>query len=196
MSAFQGGGCKAESYGSYSSCAACGVNAYRTTWNSMDPCLPNGACSQTSPPGRTFTPDERCDFQERNSRNIYDWKKAFNYGSALDYGKQGAGCIYMGSITDTNASFPWGYQGKYFKDASYASYTGDLDKSRKNPYQVKVKTNNCLDQNSCGYDVGVRDPHEICDGGSVPSLSSQPSQFQKSNQYSIRNIPFVSYEEL
>ncbi len=189
MSAFEEGGCRTPSYGNYNfGCSNCGVGAYRSTWNSMDPCL-QASCCQTSP-ATDFTPDERCDYRERNSRNIYNWRKAFDYGSAMDFGKQGSGCIFMGSITDTNASFPWGYQGRYFKDFSGASYTGDLDKSRQDPYQVKSDFQD--NKNSCGYDKDIRNPPQICDG--MNAQCSGP--LQKASQYAYMNIPFTPYEQL
>ena len=186
MSAYQSGGCQTPSYGSYNPCSNCGVNAARSTWNSMDPCLQNSCCQTASLP-TAYTPNGRCDYRERASRNIYDWKKSFSYGTvddSINYGSDGAGCIFMGSITDTNASFPWGLQGSTFKDASYASYTGNLDKDRKQPYAVYP--------NTCGYDVDIKTPAQAC--GNPNSTAIRP--LMKGSQYGVMNINFVPYESL
>ena len=113
MSGYVEDSCGGPSYGSYASCSNCGVSGARSTWNSLDTCVSASASCQSSPPFGKFTPDNRCDFQEKASRNIFDWKEAFDYGTVkthfgpgLNYGKDGAGCIYMGSMTPTDASFP------------------------------------------------------------------------------------------
>lgn len=190
MSAYSEEGCRVPSYGSYSSCSNCGVSGARSSWNTLDPCTSASSSCQTSPPYGNYTPDNRCDFQEKMSRNIFDWKEAFDYGTTkthfgpgLDYGKNGSGCIYMGSMTPEDASFPWGYElAGVYKDASYAGYVGDLNKSRINPYRMS-------DGNSCGYDIDLRRPRDICDRGRNGPL-------EKASQLGFLPMPFVNYEQL
>lgn len=177
MSAQNKEGCVVPSYGSYSSCSNCGISGQWLSWDSLDTSIsPNTRC-QTSPPYGKYTPDNRCDFRKRNSRNIYDWKQAFYYGSTsksmaapgIDYGSNGAGCMYIGSITPTGASFPWGYElggGGTYNDATYGGYVGDLNKSRQ--YSISA------------YDLGVRKPSDVCSGPTI----KRPKGFL--------NTPFLS----
>lgn len=186
-----------QSYGSYSTCANCGVNGMRSTWNSLDTC-------PTSQSMSVYTPDERCDYQEKMSRNRYDWKEAFDYGTVqecqgMDYGSNGASCMYMGSLSPTDVSSPWGYpaggvvkgasyvRGK--KDASYGGYIGIMDKDRTAPY---VSSSSGLDQNSCGYDARehVKANQKSCD--LAPTVGGPVTQ---NSQLCMRNLPFVPYEQ-
>jgi hypothetical protein len=123
-----------------------------------------------------YTPSTRCDYQERASRNIYDWKQAF------DYGTDGANCLYMGSINDTQASFPWGFPGTQYLSANYGNYVGNVNRDRRDVYK--------LGANSCGYDV----VQMKAKAGQCVQISDTPKdQF---NNMSFVNIPYVSYQAL
>lgn len=107
-----------RSYGNYFPCPTCGYENLSHTWNSLDTCVPTSSslCCTNLCKNRCI-PQDRCDFQERVSRNIFEWKSAFDYGTTtttdngMNYGNQGAGCIYMGSISgisgETSCPFPW-----------------------------------------------------------------------------------------
>ncbi len=171
MSAFNPCGCSSSSYGSYSACSNCGpAQVGEDQWNPLD-ILPvsnsQGArdaglrCAQTSPP--IFTPPGRCDYQERASRNRYDHKSAFDYGS-----------VYMGSMVPTDVSYPWGYplggvaRGSYVfsgNDPSYGGYVGDLAKTRGNRSSCGSDPETLTNQ--CGYDLSRRPCANMsCMGGS------------------------------
>ncbi len=96
---------RCRSYGNYNPCPTCGFENLSHTWNSLDTCVPplvSCCSSSSSSQSSNCIPSCRCDFQERASRNIFEWKSAFDYGTtydAMDYGNQGAGCVYMGSLS-------------------------------------------------------------------------------------------------
>lgn len=135
-----------QSYGSYSSCANCGIEGTRPTWNSLDTCPTSQHMTQ-------YTPDGRCDYQEKMSRNRYDWVQAFDYGTVqscqgMNFGNNGTSCMYMGSLSPTNVSSPWGIPaGGVVDGATYIQGTtpriGILDTERRAPYQ--------MGDNACGY---------------------------------------------
>lgn len=227
-----GGSCTGKpqvggSYGSYSTCSNCGVSGQRSSWNSLDSCSSEASCCQTSPPmGGNFTPDNRCDFRERNSRNRYDWKAAFDFGTCqsvptchggapsggttgtlaapgMNYGKNGAGCMFMGSMMPTDASFPWGYElgasynprlGWRSKDASYGGYVGDLDKDRQNTHGAKFVS----DGTSMTADQPV--PPFSCDGFFCqenkpcrPGRGTSPVRLAQ--EHCLMGVPFQNYEQ-
>jgi hypothetical protein len=96
----------------------------------------------------------------------------------MNYGTNGAGCMYMGSMTPTAASSPCGYP--LGGDANYGGFVGDLDKDRKNPYPVN-------DGNSCGYAIGVRGPLDVCYG---------TGPVDKSSNHCLGDVPFQNYHKL
>jgi hypothetical protein len=158
-----------------------------------------------------YTPDQRCDYQEKMSRNRYDWKAAFDYGTVqeslqgcqgMDYGTNGAStngasCMYMGSLSPTDVSSPWGYPAggvvkgasyvRATQDASSGGYIGGLDKDRASPYASEMNTN------ACGYDVrGQRKANQqSCQF--VPTVGGPVTH---NSQLCMRNLPFVPYEQL
>ena len=146
MSAYEHEGCSSPSYGSYSGCSNCGPGGTLTGWNALDYCQTSPAKTPASL-RPVYTPASRCDYQERVSRNRYDWKEAFDYGTSAtnailecpgmqcckDYG---AGQVYMGPLVPEDVGFPWGMGGKSTSAfaASYGSYVGEVDKDRCDPY--------------------------------------------------------------
>ena len=184
-----------QSYGSYSTCPNCGVQGMTSTWNSLDTC-------PTSQRMSVYTPDERCDYQEKMSRNRYDWKAAFDYGTVqkcqgMDYGTNGASCMFMGSLSPTDVSSPWGIaadgvvKGASYvrgnQDASYGGYVGIIDRDRASPYVSEMNTN------ACGYDVRAQRKANQQSCQFVPTVGGPVTQ---NSQLCMRNLPFVPYEQL
>lgn len=163
--------CPAQSFGNYSPCPACGENAYRNIWNSQN----TDACA-FSP--TIFYPEARCDYQERASRNIYNWKKAF------DYGTNAAGCSYIGKMDPLGATFIYGTPSSMFssnRNISYGSYVGALDRDRLTPYYDDKGPGACAGPNVCRRG-----------GTEYQGGSSNNREYN----YAAINIPYTSYTSL
>lgn len=157
--------CPAQSYGNYNPCPACGDNAYRNIWNAQD----TDACA-FSP--TIFYPEARCDYRERASRNIYDWKTAF------DYGTNAATCSYIGVTDPLGATFTYGTPSSMFssnRNISYGSYVGALDRDRITPYYDDKGPGACAGPNVC---------------------TAQGSSNNREYNYAATNIPYVPYTSL
>lgn len=90
--------------------------------------------------------------------------------------------MYMGSINDTQASFPWGFPGSRYLSPSYGNYVGDADRNRTDAY--------ALGPNSCGYDV----VQQKVAAGQCSQIADTPKN--RLNNMSFVNLPFVSYQAL
>ncbi len=155
--------CPAVSFGSYDACSQCTSGTDKQArWNSQD----TDACSMSP---TIFYPESRCDYRERASRNIYDWKPAF------DYGTNASACSYIGVTEPMGATFTYGTPSAMFRTnrgISYGSYVGALDRDRLTPY---------YDDKGPGACAGP----EVC--------SNQGSSNAREYNFATTNIPYTPY---